>query len=118
MWNCNHGNNLSRNIRLNLVGSCVALGCYYVVDNHGLKMAQIAPNLEQKHTGRKRPTIALWLGLLIESFWYNCLLRSFIRISMQILIVSTFLSFKLRSGPHVLLHVNFFMFLPNKNVLA
>ena len=34
-----------------------------------LKTAQIASNLEKKnHTGRKRPTMAIRLGFLIEFF--------------------------------------------------
>ena len=40
-------------------------------------MAQFASNLEKSLTGRKRPTMAIRLGFLIENLFVTYLLRSF-----------------------------------------
>ena len=49
-------------------------------------MAQIALDLENNHTGRQ-PTMAIRLGFLIDIFSYNYLLKLFIGIPIQILII-------------------------------
>ena len=65
---------------------CAALGFSNTIDNRGIENgSKIMLNLE-KNTGRKRPTVAIRLGFLIENFWYNYLLKSFIRIPIQILV--------------------------------
>ena len=50
-------------------------------------MAQIASDLENKHAGRKLSTMAIRLGFLIEIFLYDYLLKLFIGILIQILIL-------------------------------
>ena len=49
-------------------------------------MAQIVSDLENNHTGRKVPTMAIRFGFLIENFSYNCCLKVLIGSPTQILI--------------------------------
>ena len=86
MWNCDRGNILSRNIWLKLVAPENLVSSLGILLYREKKMAQIESDLENNHTGRKLPTLAIRLGFLIEIFSYNYLRKLFIGIPIQILI--------------------------------
>ena len=75
MWNCDRGNILSRNIWLKLVAPenlVSSLGILlYRWQPRNWEMAQIASDLENNHTGRKLPTLAISLGFSIEIFFIS-----------------------------------------------